>query len=177
MKWVKKNKGKEAPRGSRDEEAALPSQWLEKKDRSAHRFGKIPLIGKKVDTIEWTRTELKRLVLQVEMSQLSHSRFDGKFLPSVFVESNTQLAAEAAYRRMTPKKSPKFYPRAISATPSEVIWKNLKITKTQRTLRKFGTQTFITLMIIFWAIPVAVVGAISNINYLTKSRLLYWRQL
>jgi hypothetical protein len=38
-----------------------------------------------------------------------------------------------------------------------------------RKLRKFGTSTFLTLMIIFWAIPVAVVGAISNINYLTDS--------
>lgn len=176
LKWEKKNKGKEAPRGSRDEEAAtLSSKWLEKKDRPTHRLGKIPLIGKKVDTIDWSRSELKRLIPEVEKFQLSHRKFEGKLLPSVFVEFNSQQAAEAAYRGRSPRKPPKMHPRAISATPSQIVWKNLKITKTQRTLRKFGTQTFITLMIIFWAIPVAVVGAISNINYLTKSKFPYLR--
>lgn len=174
LKWEKKekkNKTKEAPRDSRDEEAAtLASQWMKKKDRPTHRLGKIPLIGKKVDTIEWSRAELKRLVPDVEKSQVTHRKFDGKLLPSVFVEFNTQQAAEAAFRRMSPRKSPKMHPRAIAVRPDEVIWKNLKITKTQRLLRKIGTTTFITLMIIFWAIPVAVVGAISNINYLTESK-------
>jgi hypothetical protein len=168
LKWAKKNKTKEAPRGSRDEEAAsLSSQWMKKKDRPTHRLGKVPLIGKKVDTIDWSRSELKRLVPEIENSQVTHRKFDGKLLPSVFVEFNTQQAAEAAFRKMSPRKSPKMNPRAIAVKPYEVIWKNLKITKTQRLLRKIGTTTFITLMIIFWAIPVAVVGAISNINYLT----------
>ena len=170
LKWEKKRK--EAPRGPRDEEAAsLASQWMKKKDRPTHRTGKIPLIGKKVDTIDWSRSELKRLVPEVEMFQIKHRKFDGKLLPSVFIEFNTQQAAEAVFRRMTPKKSPNMTPRAIAVKPDEVIWKNLKITKTQRSLRKVGTTTFITLMIIFWAIPVAVVGAISNINYLTSSKL------
>ena len=166
-----KNKTKEAPRDSRDEEAAsLSSRWMKKKDRPTHRLGKIPLIGKKVDTIDWSRTELKRLVPEVEKMQATQRKFDGKVLSSVFVEFNTQQAAEAAFRRMSPRRSPKMNPRAIGVRPDEVIWKNLKITKTQRRLRKIGTTTFIALMIIFWAIPVAVVGAISNINYLTSSK-------
>jgi hypothetical protein len=61
-------------------------------------------------------------------------------------------------------------PRAISVTPGEVVWKNLKIKKTERRGRKIAATTFITLMIIFWAIPVAVVGAISNINYLVERK-------
>jgi hypothetical protein len=172
LKWEKKNKKKGAPRDSRDEEAAsLSSQWQKKKDRPTHRLGKIPLIGKKVDTIDWSRSELKRLVPEVEKSQIAHRKFEGKILPSVFVEFSTQQAAEAAFRRMSPRKSPKMNPRAIAVRPDEVVWKNLKINKKERALRKFGTTTFITLMIIFWAIPVAVVGAISNINYLTDSKL------
>ena len=178
LKWEKENKGKDVPRGSRDEEAgSLSSRWLEKKDRPTHRLGisKIPFIGKKVDTINWSRTELKRLIPEVKKSQISHYKFEGKVLPSVFVEFNTQQAAEAAFRRMSPRKPPNMYPRAISVTPSQVVWKNLRINKSERALRQFGTQTFITLMIIFWSIPVAVVGAISNISYLTESKLLYLR--
>jgi hypothetical protein len=132
------------------------------------------LIGKKVDTIDWSRSELTRLIPEVKKSQTAHQHYEGapKLLPAVFVEFNTQQAAEAAFRRMTPSKSPHMNPAAISVTPREVVWKNLRIKKTERKGRKFATTTFITLMIIFWAIPVAVVGAISNINYLVERKYL-----
>jgi hypothetical protein len=126
------------------------------------------LIGKKVDTIEWSRSELKRLIPEVEKDQACHLHYDGKLLPAVFVEFSSQQAAEVAFRRMTPKNSPHMNSRAISVTPDEVVWGNLKINKTERRGRKIAATTFITLMIIFWAIPVAVVGAISNINYLVE---------
>jgi len=174
LKWEKKSEKKKQPLNAAEAEAALAgSQFMKDKDRPTHRLGKIPLIGKKVDTIEWSRTELKRLVPEVEKSQAAHQQYEGKLLATVFVEFNTQQAAEAAFRRMTPRKSPKMNPRAISVTPSEVVWKNLRINKTERRGRKIATTTFITLMIIFWAIPVAVVGAISNINYLTESKYIY----
>lgn len=172
LKWEKKNdKRKDAPAPSTDIEAAVPGTRFQKpKDRPTHRLGKIPFIGKKVDSIDWLRTELKRLIPEIEKDQVAHQRQDAKTLNAAFVEFNTQQAAETAYRRMSPRKAPRMNPRAISATPNEVIWKNLRIKKTERTGRKFATNTFLTLMIIFWAIPVAVVGSISNINYLTNSK-------
>ena len=168
LKWEKQNtkqKSTNSPAG--DEEAALASRWLDKKDRPTHKLGKIPLIGKKVDTIDWSRSELKRLIPKVRKMQEQHQRDDAKLLPSVFVEFATQQAAQVAFRRMTPRKAPNMNPRAISIKPSEVIWKNLKISSKQRKGRKLAANAFITLLIIFWAIPVAIVGAISNINYLT----------
>ncbi|PBP16807.1 DUF221 domain-containing protein [Diplocarpon rosae] len=171
LKWVKKNdsrKDEPAAADGADTERAFPgARFMKEADRPKHRLGKIPLIGKKVDTIEWCRTELKRLVPDVIKNQELQRSFEGNLLPSVFVEFHTQQAAEAAYRRMTPKKAPNMNPRAIGATPNEIIWSNLKITKSQRRVRKNLTTTFIVLMIVFWSIPVAIVGAISNINYLT----------
>lgn len=178
LKWEKKNdKRKDGPApGPADSAAAeraepeIPgARFMKEKDRPTHRLGKIPLIGKKVDTINWSRDELRRLVPEVEKNQKLQRNFEGKLLPAVFVEFHTQQAAETAYRRMTPRRAPHMNTRAISATPNEVIWGNLKINKKERALRKFGTTTFIVLMIIFWTIPVAVVGAISNINYLADS--------
>lgn len=177
LKWekksVKKDAKKKSPRReSPDEEvASLSSQWLKLKDRPTHRLGRIPLIGKKVDTVEWSRSELKKLVPEVEKSQTTHRKFEGEMLPCVFVEFNNILAAATAFRRMTPRKPPNMSPRAMAVTPDEIVWKNLPISSKQRKLRKFGTNTFLTLMIIFWAIPVAVIGAISNINYLTNRKL------
>lgn len=167
-KAVKKG-GKVKPTADNgDAEVAIAgSQFMKPKDRPTHRLGKIPLIGKKVDTIDWTRSELKRLAPEVTKDQTAHLKYEGKLLPAVFVEFINQQAAQAAFRRMSPKKAPKMNPRTIDSTPGEIIWKNLRIKKTERLGRKFATNTFLTLMIIFWAIPVAVVGAISNINYLT----------
>jgi len=175
LKWEKKcakadKKGKQRPkRKNVDEEAAMISEWMKKKDRPTHRLGKIPLIGKKVDTIDWSRAELQRLIPEVQKGQRAAVSLEGKKLHSVFVEFRSQTAADAAYRKMSAKKPPHMDPRAIAVTPDEVVWKNLRIKKMERRLRILGTSIFLTLMIIFWAIPVAVVGAISNINYLTSN--------
>lgn len=168
-KVEKSEKTKARISDTQDEESgASASPWQEKKDRPTHRLGKIPLIGKKVDTIEWARSELETSIPQIEKSQAGHLKAEGAVLPAVFVEFTTQQAAEAAFRRLTPNKSPHMTPRAISVTPSEIVWKNLKLKKAEWKSRRIATTTFIVLMIIFWSIPVAVVGAISNINYLTN---------
>jgi hypothetical protein len=61
LKWEKKgaksekkgNKKTVSPAGGADAEVALAgSQYQKHKDRFTHRLGKVPLIEKKVDTIE-----------------------------------------------------------------------------------------------------------------------------
>jgi len=180
LKWEKKNKKKPQPLPQRDvadaESGDATTRWVDKKDRPTHRLKKfkIPFIGKKVDTIEWSRSELKRLIPDVEKGQLAARDFEGKLLPVVFVEFATQQAAETAYRTMTHRKSPHMDPRAISATPEEIVWKNLRIKNMERRARVIATTAFLTAMIIWWSIPVAVIGAISNINYLTDSESPYF---
>lgn len=175
LKWEKKyakaeKKGVEKPKRKKaDEEAAMVSEWMKKKDRPTHRLGKVPLIGRKVDTIDWSRAELQKLIPEVEDGQKAATSVQGKKLSSVFVEFHSQTAADAAYRKMSAKKPPHMDPRAIAVTPDEVVWNNIRIKKMERRLRIIGTSIFLTLMILFWSIPVAVVGAISNINYLTSS--------
>lgn len=176
LKWEKKNKKKPQPRPQRDaadmEGGNGTSEWLSKKDRPTNRLKlwKIPFIGKKVDTIDWSRSELNRLNPEVNRGQSAARDAEGNLVPVVFVEFSTQLAAETAYRRMSRRKAPHMNPQAISATPHEIIWKNLRIKSKERFVRSFVTASFLTAMIIFWSIPVAVIGAISNINYLTNSK-------
>lgn len=57
-------------------------------------------------------------------------------------------------------------PRYIGLDPTQVIWSNLRIKWWERIVRYSATVAFICALIIFWAIPTAVVGAISNINFL-----------
>jgi calcium permeable stress-gated cation channel len=58
--------------------------------------------------------------------------------------------------------------REIGFVPGEVVWSNLSITWKTRTIRNILTIAAVVATIIFWSIPVAVVGAISNITYITK---------
>jgi uncharacterized protein YacL len=50
----------------------------------------------------------------------------------------------------------------------------LKISWWQRVVRRMAVLGFITAMIVFWAIPVAFVGLISNITYLESFSWLHW---
>jgi calcium permeable stress-gated cation channel len=65
-------------------------------------------------------------------------------------------------------------PKYIGVTPNEVVWKSLKISWSQRVIRRIGVVGFITALVVFWAIPVAFVGLISNISYLESYSWLHW---
>jgi len=57
--------------------------------------------------------------------------------------------------------------RTLAPKPVEIIWGNMRISYLERIGRFAATTGFVITLIIFWAIPVAFVGSISNINYLT----------
>lgn len=63
-------------------------------------------------------------------------------------------------------------PRYIGLNPEEIIWSNLRIKWWERLIRLFATTAFVVGLIVFWSLPVAFVGVISNINYLTDN--LHW---
>ncbi len=148
------------------ESGSVASRWVEPKKRPTHRL-KL-LIGKKVDTINWCRSELERLIPEVDGMQNSFRRGEGKFIPSVFVEFYTQTEAQAAYQSLAHHQPLHMSPRFIGINPEEVIWKNLKISWAMRIVRNIATMTFVGALIIFWAIPVAFVGIISNIKALSS---------
>ncbi|KAH8817395.1 hypothetical protein F5884DRAFT_779240 [Xylogone sp. PMI_703] len=151
------------------------AHWLSQKDRPHHRIKrwKIPYIGNKVDTIDYERRQLQKLNPKVESQQqdyadiASGSSSTDKLVQALFVEFQTQAAAQEAYRTNRPRKPPQMIARAIGITPEQVLWKNLRIGWAERLIRKVLATAFLVTMIIFWAFPVAFVGAVSNINYLT----------
>ena len=141
------------------------SSWLAEKDRPTHRLKFFGLLGKKVDTINWSRDHLREITPKIEAQQKAHRNAEAPTITAAVVEFSTQRAAQAAYQSRY--KSRQMTPRQNSIVPDDIIWKNIGMSWTSRWLRNIVTTTFIALMIIFWAIPVAIVGAISNIQYLT----------
>lgn len=65
-------------------------------------------------------------------------------------------------------------PRYIGVNPQEVVWSSLKVSWWQRVIRRIAALAFVTALVVFWAIPVAAVGLISNITYLEGYSWLHW---
>lgn len=148
------------------ESGSIAARWVPEKKRPTHRLKF--LIGKKVDTINWARDEIERLTPEIEELQEKHRRGDAKLVSSVFVEFYRQSDAQLAYQSVAHNLPLHMAPRYIGLDPTQVIWSNLRIMWWERVIRSAATTAFVIALIVFWAIPTAVVGAISNINYLTS---------
>lgn len=155
------------------ESGSVAARWLPRKKRPTHRTGLLGLIGKKVDSIDWCRAEIERLSPLIVQEQNDYHAGVPKAGPAIFVEFDSQSAAENAYQSLAHHEG-LHMARFIGITPSDVVWSSLSIPWWQLVTRRFAVIAFICALIIFWAIPVAVVGVISNVNYLESISFLSW---
>ncbi|KAM7199921.1 DUF221 domain containing protein [Naviculisporaceae sp. PSN 640] len=179
QKALKNGGSAEDPDGARlalgdTESGSIAARWVPNKKRPTHRTGPLGLIGRKVDTIEWCRKELERLIPAAEDAQAKYRAGTYKKVPGVFIEFRTQAEAEGAAQILAHHQGLHMTPRYVGIRPSEVVWKALAIPWWQRVIRRYVVYAFITAMIIFWAVPVAVVGAISNVDNLKDLSFLTW---
>jgi len=166
-----KNEAPEQPMVNQDEEygaesGAAAARWISPKNRPVHRLK--PLIGKKVDTINWCREEIARLNPLIEAEQDKYRA--GEALPrnAVFVEFWTQTQAQSAFQMVTHHQPLHMAPRVVGLSPEEIVWSNMGITWRTLTFRNIIALALVAALIVFWSIPVAVVGSISQISYLTE---------
>ncbi|KAI0052100.1 DUF221-domain-containing protein [Auriscalpium vulgare] len=185
----------------------------------------LPLVGKKVDTIEWAREEVrvtnellaeKRKVLQhdVELTTAAdaqatertrHIRAGGLNIniPSVpvtipgmgtrpeadfsdqtyppangaFVLFNRQIAAHLAVQSLTHHDPYRMSEASkyVEVAPDDIIWDNLSLNPYERRVRLALSWAATIGIIITWAIPIAFIGAVSNIHSLcTTYKWLAW---
>ncbi|KAF2027352.1 DUF221-domain-containing protein [Setomelanomma holmii] len=145
------------------------TQWINPKKRPTHKLKF--LIGKKVDTIEYGRSHLAEILPKITEEQDKHWNGQGKLVGAVFLEFDTQRHAQDAWQMMQNRKTKpnsKLQARQLGVLPQEVVWSNLRIKPAEHLARLTAATAFITVMIIFFAVPVAFVGLISNINYLAE---------
>jgi len=152
-----------------DANAQDGTKWLNPKDRPTHKLKF--LIGKKVDTIEYGRQHINELIPKITAEQDKHFNGQGELVGAVFIEFDTQRRAQDAWQMMQSRKNKpnsKMDARQLGVMPQEVVWNNLKISKSQHMIRWAVATAVIAVMVIFFAVPVAFVGVISNINYLAE---------
>jgi hypothetical protein len=148
------------------ESGSVSARYLQPKQRPIHRLK--PLIGKKVDTIDWSRGELQRLIPKVAELQAAQKKRDAKLLGSAFVEFASVHDAQAAYQSLTHHHILHMQPRFTGMTPTEILWGNLNIKWWERVIRQILVITFVVVLVIFWAVPVAFVGSISKVDKLIE---------
>ncbi|RCK66685.1 putative membrane protein C24H6.13 [Candida viswanathii] len=124
------------------------------------------LIGKKVDTLSYSPEKLGEMNKEIGKQQAEYQTYEQ--LPAVFIEFPSQLELQKAYQGIPYQPDFKGVRTVINAAPEDIVWENLQLTPMKRRIKNVLANTVLTLMIIFWCIPVAVVGAISNINVLTN---------
>ncbi|KAL2126444.1 hypothetical protein VTI74DRAFT_891 [Chaetomium olivicolor] len=156
------------------ESGSVAARWVPVKKRPTHRLGPLGLVGKKVDSINWCRAELERLIPEVEAAQAKYRDGGYKKIPGVFVEFKTQADAEGAAQILAHHQGLHMSPKYVGIRPDEVVWKSLAIPWWQKVVRRYAVVAFITAMILFWAIPVAFVGLVSNVTYLSTISWLNW---
>jgi len=91
-----------------------------------------------------------------------------KAMNSAFIQFNTQLAAHMACQSVASHKVMYMTPRYIETAPEDVVWDNMELSWWQRLIRVYSINAAITALVVFYAIPTAFVGSISNITYLTN---------
>ncbi|KAJ6444898.1 DUF221 domain-containing protein [Purpureocillium lavendulum] len=156
------------------EAGSIAARWIPDSKRPSHRLGPLGLIGQKVDTIDWSRAELQRTIPEAEKIQNEWAAGNFDKVNAVFVEFMNQADAQAAYQVLTHHQALHMTPKVVGVKPEEVVWKNLSIPWWQLVIRRYAVYAFIAVLIIFWAIPVAIVGLIAQVNTLKQLPGLTW---
>lgn len=156
------------------ESGSIAARWVPAKKRPSHRLGLLGLVGAKVDTINWCRTELERLLPEVAAAQAKYRAGGYKNVPGVFIEFRSQSDAEGAAQVLAHHRGLQMTPKYVGVRPGEVVWSSLRVPWWQRQVRRYAVLAFIAALILFWAIPVAFVGLISNVDHLKTISFLTW---
>jgi hypothetical protein len=153
--------------GNRVSYDSLPDN-LKRSLRPKHTLTKPP-VGQQVDSIDWLREQIQERESAISQARESHDPKQTDNSAAVFVEFRTLIAAQRAYQQVTSSEIFALTPRYTEVLPGEVIWNNLTLPSARRISQEGVATTLVIATIVFWFIPVAFVGAISNVSYLADN--------
>lgn len=184
--------GDPSPSADPERNVALAERLVPQDKRPSHRLPagfmpfSLPLIGEKVDTIDWCRQEIatatrllttgRQALADEGLSLPEDVNGDGQVdknnrakqtyppLSSAFVTFNQQIAAHLAVNALTHHEPYCMADRYLEVSPPDVIWGNLGLNPYEKRIRVVISYSATAALIIFWSIPVAFVGIISNIK-------------
>ncbi|CAM4818381.1 unnamed protein product [Rotaria magnacalcarata] len=144
--------------------------YIPEKKRPTMRTGSVPVFsslcfGKKVDTIRYCKETISKINTEIEMAKATLHNYTP--INSAFIQFNKQIAAHMAVQSVLASIPLAMTPCYNDVKPANIVWSNLKLTYYQKKVRELIMLSATVTLIIFWAIPVAFVGILSNLTYLT----------
>lgn len=96
-------------------------------------------------------------------------------LNSAFIQFHTQLGAQLGSQALSHHEPYRMCSKYTDVAPADIIWGNLNMNPYESKVRLAISYAATAALVIFWAIPVAFIGAISNIQSLSaKYAWLHW---
>lgn len=150
--------------GLPDVRGSVAAQWIPAEARPHHR----PLgnFFRRVDTIRWTRNRLRELNLQIFKMRRVVRRGETAPIPAAIIEFDSQESAQAAHQILVHHRPLQMSTRLLGLRPDEIVWSSLRMSWWERIMRKTGIFALVVAAIVFWSLPCAMIGFISNISNL-----------
>ncbi|EMG49572.1 RSN1 Uncharacterized protein RSN1 [Candida maltosa Xu316] len=164
MKKAVKSKRKADKKGIILEPVDEISSYVSEKNRP--KMKEKGFFSRKVDTIRYCQEHLP--ILDKEVKALQKKFRKAMPLNSIFVEFENQYYAQLAYQSTVHHNPMRMAPAFIGLGPKDIIHANLRMFWWERITRRFLAVAAVTALVVFWAVPVAAVGTISNITFLTN---------
>ncbi|KAL8720986.1 MAG: hypothetical protein Q9225_002226 [Loekoesia sp. 1 TL-2023] len=158
-------------------------KYVKEKDRDTMRlpiFGwqwmpSLPLVGQKVDTIDYCRKEVARLNIEIEQDQKEPQKFP--LMNSAFIQFNHQVAAHMACQSVSHHTPKQMTPRIVEISPDDVIWDNMSVKWWENYVRIGAVVLLIAALVIGWAVPVGFTGILGNLDSISRQYTwLHWVQ-
>ncbi|SCZ95001.1 BZ3500_MvSof-1268-A1-R1_Chr11-3g03534 [Microbotryum saponariae] len=176
----RKNKLPEASKAADVEADSLIGQYIPKKKQPSHKRGFMGLLGEKVDTLNDSPAYIQEKDAELEKARAGFNelpmgdtifvRFAMREQAHAFASSVDPATASTKDKMRVDKAvtAGKIEPR-VDIMAEDVVWSNLKMAPAMRASRKILSWSLTIGLIIIWAIPVAFVGVLSNINSLSST--------
>lgn len=161
-------------------EGSIAERLVPEKKRPTHKLPSpkwmpfaLPFLGTKVDTINWCKEQIVEHDKNLESKREQLKRDiktpgtgdDETYPPlnSAFVLFNQQIGAHLACQSLIHNEPYAMSGRYIETAPADVIWSNLGMNPYEKSIRRYISIGITAVIILFWAIPVAFVGIVSNV--------------
>ncbi|KEY74939.1 hypothetical protein S7711_01288 [Stachybotrys chartarum IBT 7711] len=167
LKQIKKKQGNSQQSSEWSSYESLPQQ-VRDRIRPRHHAGRA-MTGEKVDSIRWYRQRINESVSEVERARQERHGVDGGGSAAVFVEFKNHADAQQAAQQVISPGILELTPRYLGVAPTEVIWKNLFLSPERRISQEGVATALVLALIVFWSLPSALVGLLSNISYLADN--------
>ncbi|KAH6783467.1 early-responsive to dehydration stress protein [Perilla frutescens var. hirtella] len=135
--------------------------------RPKTKRGCLGICGKKVDSIDYYKEQIKYLDKKLTMERQKILKDSKSVMPAAFVSFNSRWGA-AVCAQTQQSKNPTLWLTNWAPEPRDVYWRNLAIPFVSLSIRKLVISLSVFALVFFYMIPIAFVQSLANLEGLER---------